>query len=140
MKEVWQMDKTIQVMQLIFTTIGGVVGWFLGGADGFMYMLVSFVVIDYLTGIMVSIIEKKISSQVGFRGIFKKVMIFLLIGIAHMIDLYVIIDGNAIRTAIIFFYLSNEGISILENTVRIGLPVPKKLKSILEQLKDEEEA
>ncbi|HHX63222.1 MAG TPA: phage holin family protein [Epulopiscium sp.] len=133
------MGKVIEIIQLIFVAIGGFVGWFIGGVDGFMYALISFVIIDYVTGLMVSIISKKVSSEVGFKGIFKKVMIFLLIGIAHMIDIYVITNGSAIRTAVIFFYLSNEGISILENTAKIGLPIPKSLRDILEQLSKEDE-
>lgn len=121
------MGKVVEVTQLIFAAIGGFIGWFLGGIDGFMYALISFVAIDYLTGLMLSIIERKVSSEVGFRGLFKKVMIFLLVGIAHTVDFYVITKGSALRTAVIFFYLSNEGISILENTARIGLPIPKRL-------------
>lgn len=119
-----------------FAAIGGYIGYFLGGFDGFLYALVAFVVIDYITGLMVAVIEKKLSSKIGFRGVFKKVVIFCLVGIGHMIDLHLIKSGSVIRTAVIFFYISNEGISILENTTLIGLPVPKKLKDILEQLKD----
>lgn len=121
-----------------FATIGGFLGYFLGGFDGFLYALVTFVVIDYITGLMVAVIEKKLSSEIGFRGIFKKVLIFCLVGIGHIIDLHLIKSGSVVRTAVIFFYISNEGISILENTALIGLPVPKKLKDILEQLKDKD--
>ena len=134
------MKNIINTIQLLFTALGGYLGWFLGGIDGFMYALIAFVVIDYLTGIMVAIIEKKLSSEVGFRGIFKKVLVFALVAIGHMIDTYIIQNGSAIRTAVIFFYLSNEGISILENSAKIGLPIPKKLKDVLKQInKDEEE-
>lgn len=134
------MKNIINTIQLIFTALGGYLGWFLGGIDGFMYALIAFVVIDYLTGIMVAIIEKKLSSKVGFRGIFKKVLVFALVAIGHMIDTYIIQNVSAIRTAVIFFYLSNEGISILENSAKIGLPIPKKLKDVLKQInKDEEE-
>ncbi len=128
------MEKKIELIQAIFATIGGLIGWFLGETDGFLYALISFVAIDYITGVMVAIIDRKLSSEIGFRGIFKKVLIFLLIGVAHMIDDYVITNSNAIRTAVVFFYLSNEGISILENASRIGLPIPHKLKNILDQL------
>lgn len=134
------MKNIINTIQLIFTAIGGYLGWFLGGLDGFMYALIAFVIIDYLTGLMVAILEKKLSSEIGFRGIFKKVLIFVLVGIGHIIDTNVIQSGSVIRTAVIFFYLSNEGISILENSARIGLPIPKKLKDVLKQInKDEEE-
>lgn len=124
--------------QYAFAAVGGFLGYFLGGLDGFLYALVTFVVIDYVTGMMLAIIEKKLSSAIGFRGIFKKVLIFCLVGIGHMVDLHLIQNGSVIRTAVIFFYISNEGISILENTARIGLPVPEKLKELLAQLKDKD--
>ena len=118
---------------------GGFLGYIMGGFDGFLYVLVTFVVIDYITGIMLAVIEKKLSSEIGFRGIFKKMLIFGLVGIGHMIDLQLIQNGSVIRTAVIFFYISNEGISIIENTTQIGLPVPNKLKDLLVQLKDKDE-
>ena len=123
-------------LQMAFTAIGGYIGYFLGGIDGFMYALITFVVIDYLTGLMVAVLEKKLSSEVGFRGIFKKVLIFTLVGIANIIDVHLIQNGSAIRTAVIFFYISNEGISIIENSAKIGLPIPKQLKDILEQINE----
>ena len=110
-----------------------------GIAMGFIYALVAFVVVDYLTGLMAAAVEKKLSSEVGFKGIFKKVVIFCLVALGHIIDCYVIQDGSVLRTAVIFFYLSNEGISILENASRIGLPVPEKLTKVLEQLHKEKE-
>jgi len=125
-------------IQLIITAFGGCLGWLLGGFDGFIYALVAFVVIDYLTGVMVAILEKRLSSEVGFRGIFKKVLLFSLVAIAHIIDSKLIQTGSGIRTAVIFFYLSNEGISIIENTAKIGLPIPEKLKTVLEQLNKED--
>lgn len=132
------MKNLINILQTIFATAGGYIGWFLGGVDGFMYALISFVVIDYLTGLMVAVLERKLSSEVGFRGLFKKVLIFAFVGIGNIIDLYVIQNGSAIRTAVIFFYVSNEGISIIENSAKIGLPIPQKLKDILKQLNKEE--
>ena len=130
MKEIWT------YIQIAFTAIGGWLGWFLGGLDGFLYALVAFVVLDYITGVMLALLEKRLSSDIGARGIFKKVMIFCLVGVAHIIDSNIIGDGSVIRTAVICFYLSNEGISIIENAARMGLPVPEKLKDILAQLKD----
>ena len=132
MKEIWT------YMQITITAIGGWLGWFLGGLDGFLYALVAFVVIDYITGLMVAVLEKRLSSEVGFRGIFKKVLIFSLVAVGHIIDSRLIQSEGVIRTAVIFFYLSNEGISILENTAKIGLPIPEKLKAVLEQLNQEE--
>lgn len=134
------MKNILNTLQLIFTALGGYIGWFLGGVDGFMYALITFVVIDYLTGLMVAVLEKKLSSEIGFRGIFKKVLIFTLVGIGNIIDVYLIKNGSAIRTAVIFFYVSNEGISIIENSAKIGLPIPQKLKDILEQLNKEEKS
>jgi toxin secretion/phage lysis holin len=121
-------------IQAAIVAAGGWLGYFLGGWDGFLYALVAFIVIDYITGLMCAVLDKKLSSDIGFRGIFKKVLIFSLVAIGHIIDKNVIGDGSVIRTAVIFFYLSNEGVSILENAAHIGLPIPKKLKDILEQL------
>ncbi len=132
------MKGVMNTIQLIFALAGGWIGWFLGGMDGFLYALIAFVVIDYLTGVMVAILEKKLSSEIGFRGICKKVLIFIIVSVAHIIDSRIIGNGGAIRTAVIFFYLSNEGISILENTGKIGLPIPQKLKEVLEQLKEDD--
>ena len=112
-------------------------GWFLGGLDGFLYALIIFVIIDYATGLMAAFIKKELSSETGFKGICKKVAIFCLVGMGHVLDTQVIGNGSVLRTAVIFFYLSNEGISIIENSAIIGLPVPKKLKDVLEQLHDE---
>ena len=131
------MSEIVRTIQIIISTIGGYIGLLVGGVDRFMYVLISFVIIDYITGIMVSILEKRISSDVGFRGIFKKVMIFLMIVIASEIDNYLIKGGSMIRSAVIFFYISNEGISILENASKIGLPIPEKLKNILADLNKE---
>ncbi len=133
MKELWT------TIQLIFAGLGGWLGWFLGGCDGLLFALVAFVVIDYITGIMCAVVDKKLSSAVGFKGIFKKVLIFALVGVGHILDTRVIGAGSVLRTAVIFFYLSNEGISLLENAGHLGLPIPKKLKSILEQLHDRAE-
>jgi len=133
MKAIWNW------VQAALTAIGGFLGWFLGGLDGFLYALIAFVVIDYLTGVMCAIADKKLSSEIGAKGIFKKVLIFALVGVGHIIDSQVLGDGGAIRTAVIFFYLSNEGVSLLENAAHIGLPIPEKLKSILEQLHDRDD-
>jgi toxin secretion/phage lysis holin len=133
MKEFW-----ISI-QVAFTAVGGWLGWFLGGCDGLLYALLAFVVIDYITGVMCAVVDKKLSSAIGFRGIFKKVLIFALVGIWHILDTYVIGTGSVLRTAIIFFYLSNEGVSLLENAAHLGLPIPEKLKAVLEQLHDRAE-
>lgn len=123
-------------IQLISATIGGYIGYFLGGIDGFMYALLIFVVIDYVTGLMVAVLERKLSSEVGFRGIFRKILIFVMVGIGNIIDTNLIKRGSAVRTAVIFFYISNEGISIIENSSKIGLPIPQKLREILGQINE----
>ena len=132
MKEFWN------TLQLAFTVVGGWLGYFLGGCDGLILALLLFVVIDYITGVMCAAIDKKLSSSVGFKGIFRKVLIFMLVGIANIIDFQVIKQGSVIRTAVIFFYLSNEGLSLIENAAHLGLPVPEKLKNVLEQLHDKD--
>lgn len=132
------MKDYINTLQLIFTAIGGYIGYFLGGFDGLIYALVAFVVIDYITGLMAAVIEKKLSSDIGFRGIFRKVLIFTLVGIGHIIDFHLIEKGSAVRTAVVFFYLSNEGLSIMENAAKVGLPIPEKLKTVLTELRRED--
>jgi len=129
MKTIWAWTQTA------FAGIGGVLGWYLGGLDGFLYALIAFVMVDYITGVLRAIVEKQLSSRIGSRGIAKKVAIFLVVGIGHLVDVYLLGgNGSALRTAVIFFYISNEGISLLENSVAVGLPVPEKLKEVLSQL------
>lgn len=132
------MKDVINMIQIIFSAIGAYFGGLLGGIDGFLYALSIIVIIDYITGIMVAISEKKLSSEIGFKGIARKVLIFLLVGVANIIDNKLLANGSVVRTAVIFFYISNEGISILENTAKIGLPIPIKLKDVLAQLNKEE--
>ena len=128
MKEFWSM------LQLVSTGIGGWLGHFLGGCDGLILALLLFVSVDYITGVMCAIADRKLSSEVGFKGICRKVLIFLLVGIANILDVNVIGTGSVLRTAVIFFYISNEGVSLLENAAHLGLPVPDKMKAVLEQL------
>lgn len=132
MKKVWNL------MQILFSGLGGFMGYFLGGCDGLIFSLLIFISIDYVTGVMCAIAEKTLSSDVGFKGICRKVLIFLLVGVAHILDLHVVKTGSVLRSAVVFFYLSNEGVSILENSAHLGLPVPKKVKDVLEQLHDKE--
>ncbi|MCM1561334.1 MAG: phage holin family protein [Butyrivibrio sp.] len=132
------MRELVNGMQCAFAALGGALGAVLGGWDGFLYGLIVFVVVDYLTGLMAAAVERKLSSEVGFHGIIKKIVIFCLVAVGHIIDTHIIQNGSVLRTAVIFFYLSNEGISILENAARIGLPVPEKLKAVLEQLQKKE--
>ena len=128
------------MMQLAFTGVGGWLGYYLGGCDGLLYALVLFVVVDYITGVMCAVADKKLSSAVGFKGICRKILIFLMVGIGNVLDQHIIGDGSVLRTAVIFFYISNEGVSLLENAAHLGLPVPVKLKEVLEQLHNRTES
>ena len=131
MREFWNM------IQFVFTVLGGWIGYFLGGWDGALYALITFITADYITGVMCAVSDRRLSSEVGFRGICRKVIILTLVGVGSILDRQVIGSGGALRTAVIFYYLSNEGISILENASRLGLPVPPKIKKVLEQMKEE---
>lgn len=133
MKEFWN------TIQFIFTAVGGWLGYYLGGCDGLLYALLAFVVADYVTGVMCAVSDKKLSSEVGFKGICRKVLIFILVGIANIFDVQVIGTGSVLRTAVIFFYISNEGLSLLENAGHLGLPIPEKMKAVLAQLHDRAE-
>lgn len=130
MKELWN------ALQLALAAVGAWLGWFLGGMDGLIYAMIVFVVADYATGVLCAVSDRRLSSEIGFNGICRKVLIFVLIGVANLIDIYVIKSGSMLRTATIFFYLSNEGISLLENAAHLGLPVPQKVKDILKQLNE----
>ena len=130
MKEFWN------VIQAVFAAIGGWLGYFLGGCDGLLYALLAFVVLDYITGIMCAISDRSLSSNVSFRGLAKKVLVFVMVGIGHILDIQILGETGVLRTAIIFFYLSNEGLSLVENAAYLGLPVPEKLRAVLEQLHD----
>lgn len=134
MKELWN------TFQAVIAALGGWLGYFLGGCDGLLYALIVFVVLDYITGVLCAIADRRLSSAVGFKGICRKVLIFALVGIANILDVHVIGTGCVVRTATIFFYISNEGVSILENAANLGLPVPKKVKEVLKQLHEGEES
>lgn len=133
MKEFWN------GIQFVFTMIGGWLGYYLGGCDGLLIALVMFVVMDYISGVMCAIADKTLSSEVGFKGICRKVLIFILVGIANILDVQIIGTGSVLRTAVIFFYISNEGVSLLENAAHLGLPIPEKLTKVLKQLHDDSE-
>jgi len=135
----FSIDLVWAKLQLAFAAIGGWLGFFLGGLDGMLIALIIFVVLDYITGVMCAISDKKLSSEVGFRGIFRKVLIFMLVGVANIVDVHVVGTGSALRGAVVAFYLSNEGLSMLENAAHLGLPIPDKLKEILAQLHGRED-
>ena len=133
MKEFWN------GIQLVFAVIGGWLGWFLGECEGCMYALIAFVTADYVTGVMCAVSDKRLSSEVGFKGICRKVLIFVLVGMANILDMHVIGTGCVLRTAVLFFYISNEGVSVLENAGHLGLPIPARLLNVLEQLHEDAE-
>ena len=126
-------------VQMVATLIGGWLGYFLGGLDGLLIALIVFMALDYITGLMCAVIDKKLSSAVGFKGICKKVLILMLVGVANVVDIHIVGTGSALRSAVICFYLSNEGLSLLENAAHIGLPIPDKMKDVLAQLHGREE-
>ncbi len=130
MKEFWTLIQTA------FFGLGAWLGYFLGGCDGLLYALLVFVVVDYITGVMCAISDGKLSSAVGFRGLCRKVLTFLLVGIAHVLDVNILGQPGVLRTAVIFWAIANNGLSILENAAHLGLPVPEQLKLVLEQLHD----
>lgn len=115
---------------------GAIIGFFLGGADGLIKALIVFAIVDYITGVAAAAIEHKLNSEIGFKGITKKLLLFCIVGVAHVLDLYVLGTGAVCRSAVVLFYIANEGLSIIENVARCGLPIPDKLKIILEQLKE----
>ena len=128
LKEFWN------VIQAAFAAVGAWLGYFLGGNDGLLYALLVFVIVDYITGVMCAIEDRKLSSAVGFRGLCRKVLTFLLVGIAQVLDVHVLNQPGVLRTAVIFWAIANNGLSILENAAHLGLPVPEQLKQVLEQL------
>ena len=132
----FSIDLVWAKLQMAIAAVGGWLGYFVGGVDGLMIALVVFMALDYITGVMCAIADKTLSSAVGFKGICRKALIFMLVGVAHIVDLHVSGTGNVLRSAVICFYLSNESVSMLENAAHLGLPIPDKLKAVLAQLHD----
>ena len=134
------MNGFLGFVKYIFAAIGGVLGYFFGGLDGFVYTLMFFMALDYVTGVLAAVKNKELSSEIGFWGLVRKLCSLSLVCIAHFVDLYVLGKGEIVRNTVIFFYIANEGISVLENAGRLGVAYPKKLKDILNQLKDDKNA
>ena len=133
MKEFWNLT------QGAYTILGGWLGYYLGGWDGVLIGLIVLMTIDYVTGVICAANDKRLSSAIGFKGIGKKVMILILVGVAHVLDNLMLGSSGILRDAVIFYYLSNEGLSILENATHLGLPVPERMKDVLEQLHERSE-
>ena len=124
----------INLIKVGLITIITWIGWLVGGYDAMMITLLLIMVIDYISGVMCGISKKKLSSKIGFKGIFKKIMIILLVGITNLLGKATGIEG--LRYITISFYLANEGISVVENASALGLPIPQKVKDVLDQLKN----
>ena len=133
------MDNVISTIKWTAAALGGVAGVLVGERDGALLAIIIFMAIDYLTGIMVAIKHGKLNSEVGFVGLGKKAMILLVVVLGNVLDVYVIGNGAAMRTAVIAFYLANEGLSILENMGKFGVPYPPALKKVLAQLGEGED-
>ena len=131
------MEKLFNTFSVIVGTIGGLIVSFLGGWDELAMTLVAFIVIDYFTGILKAIFNRQLSSKIGINGIIKKVLILVTVGIAVLIETNLSIP--AVREIVMMFFICNEGISLLENISQMGIPVPKKLKNVLLQLRDKNE-
>ena len=129
------MNKVWNVLSGIFAAIGLWLGLFIGPVNGLLIALIVFVITDYVTGFASAIVRKELSSSVGFKGLARKILIFLIVGIANVLDVYVLGANAVLRTAVILFYMCNEGLSMIENAGEIGLPIPKKLKDVLAQLR-----
>lgn len=130
------MDKTVHLLKWLGSILAGILGFFIGDANPLIFALISFMVIDYITGVIYAGVTHTLSSHIGFKGIWKKFVIILIVSIAHIIDVTIIKEGNTLQSMTAFFYIANEGISILENAVNLGLPVPGILKRILLQIKE----
>ena len=138
----FSVDLVWTKVQIAITAIGGWVDYFVGGMDGMLIALIVLMSLDYISGVMCAIVDRKLSSAIGFRGICKKVLILMLVGVANIVDLHVVGTGSALRGAVICFYMSNEALSLFENAAHIGLTIPDKLREALAQLhgrKDEDD-
>lgn len=125
------MDNVVDALRIAAAGIGGIVTYIWGPWDALIVALVAMVIIDYITGVIKAAVQGKLSSAVGFRGLLKKVAIFLLVAVGVMVDRVIPATNEAVRSAVIFFYIANEGLSILENAGELGLPLPAALKSRL---------
>jgi toxin secretion/phage lysis holin len=131
------MKTILTVLPRCFAVLGSVVGFLLGGFDGYLYTLLGLILIDYLTGLVLAAAKRQVSSQIGFVGIMKKMLILVMVALGHLLDVNLLGGGAALRTAVIFFYAANEGISITENLAALGFPMPQQLKRVLKQLSED---
>ena len=134
------MSKIQIIIDSIAGAVGAVSGFMYGEVTGLFWALIAFMALDYITGVVVAIIEKRLSSEVGFRGLAKKFLILVFVAVGHIADTYILGGTPAAMSAVMLFYMANEGISIIENAAALGLPVPKKLTSIMEQIRNKSES
>lgn len=127
------MEKIVHTLTVVS---GAIIGFMFGELTGLLIALVFFMVVDYVTGIIKAYDKHKLSSEIGFKGIFKKIIILCLVSVAHMIDKYVIGTNAVVMSATTMFYIGNEGISILENAAELGIPLPPPLIKALKQISD----
>lgn len=134
------MSRIQIIIDSIAGAVGAVLGFMYGEVTGLFWALIAFMALDYITGVVVAIIEKRLSSEVGFRGLAKKFLILVFVAVGHIADTYILGGTPAAMSAVMLFYIANEGISIIENAAALGLPVPKKLTSIMEQIRNKSES
>lgn len=129
------MNKAQMIFNAISAAVGAVLGFLFGEVNGLFWALIAFMALDYITGVIIAVINKKLSSEVGFKGLAKKFLILVFVAVGHILDANVLGGQAVCMSAVMLFYIANEGVSIIENAALLGLPVPQKLKDILEQLK-----
>ena len=134
------MSKIQIIIDSIAGAVGAVLGFMYGEVTGLFWALIAFMALDYIPGVIVAVIEKRLSSEVGFRGLAKKFLILVFVAVGHIADTYILGGTPAAMSAVMLFYIANEGISIIENAAALGLPVPKKLTNIMEQIKNKSES
>ena len=134
------MSKIQIIIDSIAGAVGAVLGFMYGEVNGLFWALIAFMALDYITGVIVAVIEKRLSSEVGFRGLAKKFLILVFVAVGHIADTYILGGTPAAMSAVMLFYIANEGVSIIENAAALGLPVPKKLTNIMEQIKNKSES
>lgn len=135
-----KMSKLQIIIDSVAAAIGAALGFLFGEVNGLFWALIAFMALDYITGVIVAVIEKRLSSEVGFKGLAKKFLILVFVAVGHIADTYILGGTPAAMSAVMLFYIANEGISIIENAAALGLPVPEKLKDIMEQIKTKGES
>lgn len=126
------------IFKNILAGICTVLSFLFGDMEGLMVALIALIILDYISGVIAAAVEKRLSSEVGAKGIAKKIFMLLIVALANIVDINVIGDGHVLKTVTVVFYICNECISLIENAGRIGVPVPKKLLDVLEQLRDKD--